>query len=127
MTMLIPSQDGASDAFYRLTVTLRWRAVHLRLAGELDVAAAPGLTGTLEDLDRMPPMTLHVDLAQVTFLDTIGVRPLVDAARRRRDHDRPPLLIDGISRPAKRLLKLAGLGEGPHLDIDGWDRQVAPG
>ena len=91
------------------------------------MAAAPVLTRTLEGIDLMPPMTLHVAMADVTFLDTSGVRPLVEASRRRRDHDWPPLLIVGISRPAKRLLTLSGLGEGPHLDVAGWDQLVAGG
>jgi anti-anti-sigma factor len=124
MTLLIPSPGAASNAFFTATVTLRWQAIHLHLGGELDMATAPDLTLTLEDLDRMPTMTLHIDMANVTFLDTAGVVPLVEAARRRRDHDWPPLLIEAISRPAKRLLTMVGLGNGPQLDVDGWDHSV---
>ncbi len=122
MTLLIPSPGGASDAFFTAMVTLRWRAIYLYLSGELDMAIAPELTLTLDDLDRMPAMTLHIDMAHMSFLDTTGVGPLVEAARRRRDHDWPPLLIEGTSRPAKRLLTLAGLGSGPQSDFVEWDR-----
>ena len=78
------------------------------------MAAAPVLTRTLEGIDLMPPMTmlLHVAMADVTFLDTSGVRPLVEASRRRRRPRWPPLLIVGISRPAKRLLTLSGSAKG---------------
>ena len=74
----------------------------------------------LDGLDRMPGMTLHVDLSDVSFLDTSGVLPVVDAARRRRDYDWPPLLIANPSRAARRLLAAAGLGPGPVMDIDSW-------
>jgi anti-sigma B factor antagonist len=124
MTLLSP-RSRLGNATYTMAVTVDWHSVRLHLTGDIDLAAASELTRTLESIDRMPAMRLHVDMARVTFMDSSGVRPLVDAARRRRDYDWPALLIDGISRPAKRLLTLAGLGEGPHLDVAGWDRLVA--
>src|ERR1700712_1824771 len=111
MTLPIPPPGDVSNAFFTATVTSRRQAVELRLRGEIDVAAAPELTRTLEGLDGMSAMPLHVAMADVTFLDTAGVWPLVEAARRRRDYDWPPLLIGSISRPAKRLLTVSGLGE----------------
>jgi anti-anti-sigma factor len=122
-----PAVGTVAAAGYTITVTLGWRAARLRLSGDIDLAAASELARTLDSIEGMPAMTLHVDMADVTFLDSSGVRPLVEAGARRREDDGPPLLIDGISRPAQRLLVTAGLGEGPLLDLDGWKRLIATG
>lgn len=103
-------------------MTLRRQSALLRVSGEVDLDTAPAFTRVMEGLDLTPVVSLHFDLTDVTFIDTSGVRPLVGAARRRRDHGRPPLLIDGFSRSAQRLLTLVRLGTGPQLDSDGWDR-----
>jgi anti-anti-sigma factor len=85
MTLISPRRQP-DDGAARMTVTVGWQSVQLALTGDIDLAAASGLKRTLERIDRMPDMTLHVDMATVTFLDSTGVRPLVDAARHRRDH-----------------------------------------
>ena len=123
MTQHLPASGRQADD--QFTVTLRGQFARLRLSGELDIDTAAEFTRTLEGLDLMSNVRLHVDMTEVAFIDTSGVRPLVDAARRRRDQGRAPLLIDGISRPAQRLLTVAGLGAGQQLDIDGWDRLAA--
>jgi anti-anti-sigma factor len=122
MTLLDPRQLPPSGAGYTVKVTINWQSVQLDLGGDVDVLAAAGLTMTLDSIDRMPAMTVHVNMADVTFLDATGVRPLVEAARRRRDFDWPPLLIASPSRPVVRLLRATGLGPGPQLDIDRWDK-----
>jgi anti-anti-sigma factor len=112
---------------YTIKLTLSGQFAQLRLSGELDAAAAPELTRTLEGLDRIPVTTVHVDMTGVRFLDSSGIRPLVEAERRRRDLGQPPFLIGGISRRARRLFVVSGLGRGHRLDIDGWDAVLSRG
>jgi anti-anti-sigma factor len=106
---------------YTITVSHGTQFARLELSGEIDAAAEPELTRALEGLDDIRDMPVQVDLSGVTFLDSSGVNPLAEAARRRRDLEQPPLLIAGISRQARRLLTVSGLGTGPQLDILSWD------
>ena len=83
-------------------------SVHLRLTGDIDLVAASGFTRTLEAIDRMPAMILHVDMGDVTFFDSSGMRPLVEAARRRR-RLRPSTTTD---RPGRQPRQAAPGGLG---------------
>jgi anti-sigma B factor antagonist len=57
-------------------------AIVLRLHGELDMATAPGLGRQLNDDLDSTPIALVLDLSELTFLDSTGVRVLLSAARR---------------------------------------------
>ena len=57
-----------------------WRV--LRLAGEIDVATAPGLRDRLVQLLGQGPPRLVVDLDGVTFLDSMGLAALVSGLKR---------------------------------------------
>ena len=56
----------------------------LRLAGELDLAAAPRLTEALLDFASAEG-EVHLDLTEVSFLDSSGLRVILALARSRRD------------------------------------------
>jgi anti-sigma B factor antagonist len=77
------------------------------LAGELDLASGQGLPEVLADL---PGLTLVVDLARLTFMDSSGISALVQA--RRRLGDRGTSLV--LTRPRDRVsrtLEIVGLGD----------------
>ena len=52
------------------------------LEGELDIATAPVLDATLADVERNGTATLLLDLAQVQFIDSTGLRSLLSAHQR---------------------------------------------
>jgi len=54
----------------------------LRLQGELDLAAAPGLARAMDTALDAKPTALAVDLRDLTFLDSTGIRVLITACRR---------------------------------------------
>jgi anti-sigma B factor antagonist len=58
--------------------------VVLRLSGELDLSTADALRSALAEALAGDPGRLVVDLADVTFVDPAGIRPLTEAAVRRR-------------------------------------------
>jgi anti-sigma B factor antagonist len=91
------------------------------VAGEIDMAAAEDLSRLLASLDRVNT-AIRVDLTQVTFLDTYGAEPLIEASRRRAALGLRPLLLAGTSRQVRRLLKAAGIGGGRTIDVPAWDR-----
>lgn len=94
-----------------LLVLVRWHGAcaTVTLHGELDLATAPLLTGCLTSVLAQQPRQLTVDLARLDFIDCAGIAPLVRAR-----HLLPPgrpLIIRSPTAPARRLLRLTGLGE----------------
>ncbi len=78
----------------------------IRLAGELDAAAAPALDHELNRaLDGGAAVVL--DLARLTFIDSTGVKCLVRAARAAQGSDR--LSAVGLQGEARRIFRLTGL------------------
>lgn len=54
----------------------------LKLAGELDLATVPSLREAL--FDFLPTDEVHLDLSELTFLDSTGLHALLALARSRR-------------------------------------------
>jgi anti-sigma B factor antagonist len=84
----------------------------LVLAGEIDSYTAPELS---EHLGADPPIEV-VDVAGVTFIDSSGLRVLVEAHQARAAAG-SRLLLRAPSAAVQRLLEISGLAG--HLDIAG--------
>jgi anti-anti-sigma factor len=82
-----------------------WR---IDLNGELDLETAPALTEQLDDLARNGAALVIVGLADVTFLDSSGLRALVHGARAIEEAG-GRLLVDGASGAVARILELTDL------------------
>jgi anti-anti-sigma regulatory factor len=115
-----------ATAGYALRLTIGRLHAQVHLEGAIDVAAAPDLSKLMNSLDRLVSMAVDIDLSAVTFLDTHGVRPLIDATRRRRRDQLPPVAISECSPRARWFLKVSGLDGQPHLDLAAWDRKARP-
>jgi len=76
----------------------------------LDLAGAPRLATAVESAQMGPgaELPLVLDLSGVSFMDSTGVRALIDAGRAARDHDRPFALLRPSSAVA-RVLDLVDL------------------
>ena len=79
--------------------------VDIRVAGELDLAAAGSLRTRVEEALVTRPRSLRVSLADVTFLDCAGLGELL-ACRRRARRSGVRLTVTSASRPVLRLLQL---------------------
>lgn len=80
----------------------------LRLSGELDLATAPDVQRELEHVEATDAESIVLDLSELTFMDSTGVRLLVTAhARARADSNRLTLLRGG--RAVQRILHLSGV------------------
>jgi anti-sigma B factor antagonist len=60
----------------RITVVVR---------GDVDVVAAPALRETLADVIDRAPVTVRIDMAEVDFLDSVGISVLVASFNRAVD------------------------------------------
>jgi anti-anti-sigma factor len=88
-----------------------------RLVGEVDHASVPELARRLTEAVQ-PGDELTLDLTEVTFLDSAGVRMLVDLTRRLA----PPagrlrLLLNPASAP-RRALALSGVDRAPGVSVE---------
>jgi anti-sigma B factor antagonist len=81
------------------------------LRGELDLLTAPEADRMLRDAaERHPGCDLLIDLREVTFADCAGLRPLVRALRRARQHGGTVTALVGSDR-LMRLLSLTRISE----------------
>ena len=98
----------------------------LNLRGEIDAHSVKALVG---HLDPLPGSTgdVVVDLSAVGFVDSSGLRVLVEAHQRAEAESRR-LVLSGPSRPVLRLLEISGLMGYLHVETpvgdDGPDTQA---
>jgi anti-anti-sigma factor len=80
----------------------------ISLSGELDLATAADVQRELERVEATDAQSIVLDLSELTFMDSTGVRLLVTAhARSRTDSNRLTLLRGG--RAVQRILQLSGV------------------
>ncbi len=85
--------------------TSRQTWIRLVWSGDIDAYSAPPLGAGLRQAWDLDPLVLEVDLTAVTFMDTAGLRPLVEAHARLLHRLRlfdPPHVV-------QRVLQLHGL------------------
>jgi anti-anti-sigma factor len=87
--------------------------VGLRLAGELDLFTSSKLTLALAAVDGMDP--IHIDLGELTFIDSAGIGAILTFAGSRTDSGRVVLM--NPSEPVRRALEIAGLDQHPAVEI----------
>jgi anti-sigma B factor antagonist len=82
-------------------------ATVLALSGELDIASAPELERALDELGPSNPRRLVIDLTDVTFMDSTGLRALLLARQRTEQGDHELVLRPG-PRQVQRVFELSG-------------------
>jgi anti-anti-sigma factor len=83
-----------------------------QLSGEIDAHTAPLLASALSNL---PTGDVTLDVAGVSFMDSSGLRVLIDAATRARDGG-GDLIIANPTPGISRLVEISGLGGQLRLD-----------
>jgi anti-anti-sigma factor len=82
----------------------------LALKGDLDVAAAAEANKRLICIDLRPGMELVLDLSGLTFMDSTGIRFLLQARDRALRHAASLVVVPGPER-VMRVIELVGLSE----------------
>jgi anti-anti-sigma factor len=111
---------GVVPKDFTLCLALGRYGALVALTGEVDITAAADIAQLMRSLDSYVG-PVHIDLGQVTFLDTNGLEPLIEAARRRRNLRLPSIRIDRTSPAVRRLFNAAGLDDALVLDATAWD------
>ena len=112
--VIVPPDDLADPAAVLLQAGFHAEAddssgtTVVRLHGDLDMASAPGLTRALSSaLDAGPP-ALVVDLSELDFVDSTGIRVLITACRR-AGNEGCSFVVRGPRRPVLKALRLTGV------------------
>ena len=81
-----------------------------RLAGEIDISNADQVTDTLT---RMPNTLygLIIDLTELTYLDSAGVRMLYELGNRLSLRSQSMVVVSPADQPPRRVLELTGVPE----------------
>lgn len=78
----------------------------------------------LKDLEQESPQLIVLDLRELTFMDSTGLRVMVSADARARDQARRLTIVQGPE-PVHRVFRITGLDD--HLDIVETPEAAAPG
>lgn len=93
----------------------------LRLAGELDMATADELLGAIRD--RGPDESVTLDFSGVTFMDSSGLRTLLEASKE-RERERTIVILDP-RRQVRRVLDISIPDGAPGLEVRGGEEEGA--
>jgi anti-anti-sigma factor len=84
--------------------------LRVEVEGELDVATAPLLDEALKQAEASDAARIVIDLGGVSFIDSTGLRALLEANARDAEGEATGRLgITGGSDQAEKLFKLAGV------------------
>jgi len=84
--------------------------VRLALTGELDIAGAARVEQEFERIEREPPATIVLDLRELAFMDSTGLRVIVAADSRAREQARRLVIVRGSS-TVQRIIEMTRLDE----------------
>jgi anti-anti-sigma factor len=100
--------DG-KERMRNFEIGMEWSgdAVHLRVRGELDIAVADSLLRRVEGMEGSSAQLVIVDLAEVTFLDTCGVKALIAAQQAGADGGFEVLVVR-TPKAVRRVMDVAG-------------------
>ncbi len=102
--------EGGGDAFH-IEVQTTVEAQTIRAVGELDIAAAGVLTQALARADRSDALVVILDLAGVTFIDSAGVRCVLQAVASSRAGADKLRIRREYSEPVRRLFDMVGASD----------------
>ena len=86
----------------------RGRSFRVSLSGELDIAAIDELDAHLEEIERREPSLIVLDLRELSFIDSSGLRSILKAHARARDGRWRLALVEGPE-PIQRVFQITGL------------------
>ena len=85
-----------------------------RLRGEVDLSAADALAKTLQRATAHTE-SLHLDISDVTFLDSIGLAVVIRTALALEG--RGSLVLTGARPPVRRVLEISGTAGIPNVKV----------
>jgi anti-anti-sigma factor len=101
----------------KITTLTRDGALHVVADGELDLATAPALRDALVTAEASDASTIVLDIDAVGFIDSSGLRALIEAHARSEQNGKRLRITKGTE-AARRLFALTGADAGlPFIDV----------
>lgn len=94
---------------FDLRIVRKDRSTHIAPCGELDIATTPGLEQALSDATADSVTEIVLDLRELTFMDSTGLRALAQANSIAAERGISLSIIRG-PRQIERVLEISGLG-----------------
>jgi anti-sigma B factor antagonist len=85
-------------------------AIRVALAGELDLASAPQIEEELDRIEQENPSMILLDLRELEFMDSTGLRAILTADARAREAGRRFVVVRG-SKNIQRVFEVTRLDE----------------
>jgi anti-sigma B factor antagonist len=85
-------------------------AMHVALRGELDLSTVGKVEEELRTVEADSPSVVVLDLSQLTFLDSTGLRCVITAAERAREQERRFVIVRGPD-AVQRVFEITRLEE----------------
>ncbi len=79
----------------RVNITARADIVSISVLGELDIASAGRLESELRRIEGDRPSVMVIDLSELNFIDSTGLRVLLGADARAREAGRRLIFVPG--------------------------------
>ena len=98
----------------RMSVSHRADGTVVALAGELDISTADVLAKTIDEELRLAPGRIVIDLAGLTFCDSLGLGTLVVLSRTARNQQ-TYLVLRNPSDFFTRMLDVTGVRQGLNI------------
>jgi anti-anti-sigma factor len=95
---------------FDVTAEDRGDLVHLRLSGELDISTAPKVEDELARVEPKRPELIVLDLRNLAFMDSTGLRLLIAADTRARQQSRRLTIVRGPE-AVQRVFRITRLEE----------------
>ena len=95
---------------FDVTSERRGDTVLVRLSGELDISSAPKVEDALARVEPDRPELLVLDLRNLAFMDSTGLRLLIAADTRARQQSRRLAIVKGPE-PVQRVFRITRLEE----------------
>jgi anti-sigma B factor antagonist len=92
-------------------------AVRIALTGELDISTAPRVEEELRRVEEDQPAVIVLDLRELEFMDSTGLRVIVSADARARDDSRSLRLVRGPE-AVQRIFRVTRLDERLEIGDD---------
>ena len=92
----------------RIEVSDRPAPARMTLHGEFDIRSADAAARVLEELLGRGPEAVVIDLSGLVFIDSTGVKFLVEGLEKARARGIGLALVDG-GEPVRRVLKVSGV------------------
>jgi anti-anti-sigma factor len=104
-----PYRTGSSMTIARVSTSTKGDTMHIAVSGEVDLGNAAALERELRAAIAHQPRAVSVDLTDLTYLDSTGVRILFALASLLRPLRIMMKLIVPLDSPTRRLIELSGL------------------